>query len=143
MTALDINKAFFELVLYRYSGNSRIFFQVMGHFLLLMSGFQTMKPRHVDKCCKQDETAIILTKYSCKRNFAKIRNFLHSFASKISLLNQSSLSFLMWVRTNLKSFSCSTCDKNWKHSVKLCYQQISNLLQPVRVMFFSLQLQFR
>ena len=27
----------------------------------------------------------------------------------------------------MKCFSCSACDKNWKHSVKSCYQQISNL----------------
>ena len=58
---------FFELVLYRYSRNNWNIFQVIGFFLLLMSSFQTMKPRHVDKSSKQDETAIILTKYLCKR----------------------------------------------------------------------------
>ena len=56
-----------ELVLYRYSRNNWIFFQVIGLFLLLISGFQTMKPRHVDKSSKHGETTIILTKNSCKR----------------------------------------------------------------------------
>ena len=56
----------FELVLYRYSRNKWNIFQVIGFFLLLMSGLQTMKPRHVDKSSRQDETANILTKYSCK-----------------------------------------------------------------------------
>ena len=47
-------------------------------------------------------------------------------------------------QNQFKRFSCSTaCDKNWEHSVKSCYQQISNLLQPVRVMFYCMQLQFR
>ena len=55
-----------ELVLYRYSRNNWIFFQVIGLFLLLMSGFQILKPRHVDKSSKLGETTIILTKYSCK-----------------------------------------------------------------------------
>ena len=65
-TVLDI-KLFFELLFYRYSRNISIFFQVIRLFLLLMSSFQTMKPRHVDKTYKQHKTAIILTKYSCER----------------------------------------------------------------------------
>ena len=57
-------------------------------------------------------------------------------------LRLSNILGISW--NQLKSFSCSTsCDKNWEHSVKSCYQQISNLLQPVRVMFFCMQLQFR
>ena len=55
-----------ELVFYRYSRNNWLFFQVIGHFLLHMSGYQTMKPRHVDKSNKKGEATIILTKYSCK-----------------------------------------------------------------------------
>ena len=63
-------------------------------------------------------------------NITKIRNFFGSFSLNFLLLKQGPLTFLVWVRANLKSFSCSTCDKNWKHSVKSCYQQINNLLQP-------------
>ena len=64
--ALDI-KFFFELVLCRYSKNNWNIFQVIGFFLLLMPSFKIMKPRHVGNSSKQDETAIILAKYSCKR----------------------------------------------------------------------------
>ena len=55
------------------------------------------------------------------------------------------LSKILGISQNqFKRFSCSTtCDKNWEHSGKSCYQQITNLLQPVRVMFFCMQLRFR
>ena len=59
-------KFFFELVLYSHSRNNWNFFQVIELFLLLMSCFQTMKPRHVDEPSKQNETVVILAKYSCK-----------------------------------------------------------------------------
>ena len=58
---------FFELILYRYFRNNSNFFQVIGLFLLLISCFLTMKPRHVDEPVKQNEIVIILAKYSCKR----------------------------------------------------------------------------
>ena len=64
---LWISRFFFELVLYRYSRNNWNIFQVIGFFLLLMPSFKIMKPRHVDNSSKQDETAIILAKHSCKR----------------------------------------------------------------------------
>ena len=32
--------------------------------------------------------------------------------------------FVVSARTTFKSFKWSTCDNNWKHSVKTCYQKI-------------------
>ena len=63
-------------------------------------------------------------------------DFLRSFSLEIRCFTKVS-NFFGEVRTNLKRFSCSTCDKNWKHLVKLCYQQISNLLQPAYELCFS------
>ena len=47
----------------------RFIFQIIGVFLLFMYGFYTMEPRHIDQ--QQNETVIILTKYSSKREYNK------------------------------------------------------------------------
>ena len=86
---------FFQLVLYRYSRNNWNIFQVIRFFLLLKSSFQTNKSRHVDKSSKQEETAIILTKFHASLSITKIRNFFGSFPLSFSLLNQGSLTFLV------------------------------------------------
>ena len=44
------------------------FFKKSGSFCCSCPVFKTMNTRHVDKSSKQQETAIILTKYSCKRD---------------------------------------------------------------------------
>ena len=68
------------------------------------------------------------------------KNMNCAFPLQFALFNQGSLTFLVQVRTNLESF-----DKNWKHSVKSCYQHIclictsrrtATYLQSVRIMPF-------
>ena len=58
-------------------------------------------------------------------NIEKIRSFFGSFSLNVLLLNQDPLTFLVEVRTNLKSFSYSTCDKNWNREIVLPTDQQS------------------
>ena len=117
---------FFELVLWRYSRNNQNIFQVIGFFLLLMSVFQTMKPRHVIKSSKQDETAIVLTnirawkthlnKTMTKQNrntYDKISQ--HTVCSLCHLLFAFSFTFLLTFVLNLK----------WKVYVTKVFLEIS------------------
>ena len=54
---------------------------------------------HEAKACwwvqQKDKTAIMLTKYLCKRENKKIRDFLRSFSLKLLLFDQGSLPFLV------------------------------------------------
>ena len=136
MTALDINKAFFWI------SSLQVFQKQLDLFPSNQAIFKLWSQSMLISTANRTKQRLYWQSIHASMNFTKLETF-YTFALKFLLLNQSSLSFLMYIRTNLKSFSYITCDKNWKHSVKLCYQQISNPLQPVRVMFFSLQLQFR
>ena len=68
------------------------------------------------------------------------KNMNCAFPLQFALFSQGSLTFLVWVRTNLESFNI-----NWKHSAKSCYQHIylictsrrtATYLQPVWIMVF-------
>ena len=77
--ALDI-KFFFELVLYRYSRNNWKIFQVIGFFLQLMSGFQTLKPRHVAKSSKTGQNSNFIDKVFMQAwTLRKLKTFLSLF----------------------------------------------------------------
>ena len=65
-------------------------------------------------------------------NIMKIRNFLRSFSLKFSLLNQGCLGVS---KNQFKSCSCSTCDKNWKHSVKSSYQRTATYCHLYEICF--------
>ena len=85
----------FELVLYRYSRNNWIFFQVIRLFLLLRSGFKLWRQGMLISPANRTKQRLYWQSIHASVNIMKIRNFLCSFYLKFSLLNRGSLTFLV------------------------------------------------
>ena len=76
------------------SSKVKLYFSIIGLFLLFKSGFHIIEPRHVDASSNRTKQWLYWQSIHASMNIMKIRNLIMLFL-KIVLFNQGSLTFLV------------------------------------------------